>query len=84
MLEVALDALCVPSHTSCENPGFALYRYHTLMTVAAGFAPFQTLAENLMPHAMANRGDGSHDTSHLQRVWKNADSGVNGLACSKG
>jgi len=42
------------------------------MTAAAPFAPFQTLAQSLMPHVIANAGDGSHDTSHLQRVWKNA------------
>lgn len=41
------------------------------MTQAA-FAPFQSLAETLLPHAYDNNGDGSHDTSHLQRVWKNA------------
>jgi len=42
------------------------------MTATARFAPFQILAQSLMPHVIANPGDGSHDTSHLQRVWKNA------------
>lgn len=41
------------------------------MTTAA-FAPFQELARTLLPHAFDDNGDGSHDTSHLQRVWKNA------------
>jgi uncharacterized protein len=36
------------------------------------FAPFHDLAEILLPHAMEIEGDGSHDISHLQRVWKNA------------
>ncbi|CAB3788070.1 hypothetical protein [Paraburkholderia fynbosensis] len=42
------------------------------MTTPA-FAPFQDLARTLLPHAFdKDNGDGSHDTSHLQRVWKNA------------
>jgi uncharacterized protein len=41
------------------------------MTTAA-FAPFQYLAQTLLPHAFDDNGDGSHDTSHLQRVWKSA------------
>jgi uncharacterized protein len=43
------------------------------MTTAA-FAPFQELARTLLEHAFDGNGngDGSHDTSHLQRVWKNA------------
>lgn len=36
------------------------------------FAPFQDLARTLLPHAYDDNGDGSHDTSHLQRVWKSA------------
>jgi uncharacterized protein len=36
------------------------------------FAPFQDLAAILLPLAYDDNGDGSHDTSHLQRVWKNA------------
>lgn len=40
----------------------------------APFAPFQELARTLLPHAGDDNGDGSHDTSHLQRVWKNAAS----------
>jgi len=41
------------------------------MTIAA-FAPFQYLAKTLLAHWGDANGDGSHDTSHLQRVWKNA------------
>ena len=36
------------------------------------FFPFQDLSKTLLPHAGDASGDGSHDTSHLQRVWKNA------------
>lgn len=36
------------------------------------FAPFRDTATTLLPHAYDDNGDGSHDTSHLQRVWKNA------------
>lgn len=38
---------------------------------AAGFAPFQSLAARLLP-ALPGTGDGSHDLSHLMRVWRNA------------
>lgn len=41
------------------------------MTLPA-FAPFQDLAKALLAHWSDANGDGSHDTSHLQRVWKNA------------
>lgn len=41
------------------------------MTTPA-FAPFQDLAATLLAHWSDANGDGSHDTSHLQRVWKNA------------
>ena len=41
------------------------------MTTAA-FAPFQELAKTLLACLSDANGDGSHDTSHLQRVWKNA------------
>ncbi|MEN2471671.1 HD domain-containing protein [Burkholderia sp. GS2Y] len=41
------------------------------MTTPA-FAPFQDLAKALLAHWNDANGDGSHDTSHLQRVWKNA------------
>jgi uncharacterized protein len=41
------------------------------MTTTA-FAPFQNLATLLLPHAIDNTSDGSHDLSHIQRVWKNA------------
>ncbi|ABB06541.1 HD domain-containing protein [Burkholderia lata] len=41
------------------------------MTLPA-FAPFQDLANALLAHWSDANGDGSHDTSHLQRVWKNA------------
>ena len=34
------------------------------------FAPFQSLAELLLPHAFSG-DDGAHDAAHLARVWKN-------------
>ncbi|MFJ4141155.1 HD domain-containing protein [Pseudomonas sp. NPDC089734] len=37
----------------------------------AGFAPFQDFARRLIPHTQAKKIDGSHDISHLLRVWKN-------------
>ena len=39
------------------------------MTTA--FAPFQDLASLLIPHTVAEKVDGSHDASHLLRVWNN-------------
>lgn len=39
---------------------------------ALSFAPFQPLADLLIPHTVAERLDGSHDVSHLHRVWSNA------------
>lgn len=39
--------------------------------LAARFRPFEALAERLLPHAAGN-GDGSHDLSHIQRVFANA------------
>ncbi|GAA5543733.1 MULTISPECIES: HD domain-containing protein [Brucella/Ochrobactrum group] len=36
------------------------------------FAPFEALAAELLPHALEHGEDGSHDLSHLARVWKNA------------
>ncbi|MGF6172243.1 HD domain-containing protein [Ensifer sp. 4252] len=39
--------------------------------LAAAFAPHAELAAALLPHAFA-ADDGSHDASHLIRVWKNA------------
>ncbi|WP_312361452.1 HD domain-containing protein [Ensifer sp.] len=39
--------------------------------LAAAFAPHAELAAILLPHAFA-ADDGSHDASHLIRVWKNA------------
>ncbi|WP_339482219.1 MULTISPECIES: HD domain-containing protein [unclassified Pseudomonas] len=38
---------------------------------AAAFAPFQTVAAQLLPHALEPSEDGAHDLSHLQRVWHN-------------
>ena len=35
------------------------------------FAPFEDLARLLIPHTHAENIDGSHDISHLLRVWKN-------------
>jgi uncharacterized protein len=42
-----------------------------LSGLAAAFAPHAELAGELLPHAFA-ADDGSHDASHLIRVWKNA------------
>ena len=42
-----------------------------LPALAAAFAPHDRLAGELLPHASA-ADDGSHDASHLIRVWKNA------------
>ncbi|WP_439852086.1 HD domain-containing protein [Pseudomonas syringae] len=39
--------------------------------IAAHFAPFEDLATRLIPHTHAEKVDGSHDVSHLLRVWKN-------------
>lgn len=39
---------------------------------AAAFMPFQDLAKTLLAYSSDSSDDGSHDTSHLQRVWKNA------------
>ncbi|MGP1395585.1 MAG: HD domain-containing protein [Inquilinaceae bacterium] len=36
------------------------------------FAPYGGLADLLLPDGMGNGNDGSHDLSHLCRVWKNA------------
>ncbi len=38
---------------------------------AEAFAPFEQLAETLMPHA-AEGDDGSHDLAHIHRVFRNA------------
>jgi len=37
--------------------------------LAASFAPYEALAEVLLPHVVGG-DDGSHDVSHLQRVFK--------------
>lgn len=42
-----------------------------LPALAAAFAPHDRLTGELLPHAFA-ADDGSHDASHLIRVWKNA------------
>lgn len=38
------------------------------------FAPLQSLADTLLPHALEPSEDGAHDLSHLQRVWSNVRS----------
>ncbi len=43
----------------------------TTPSPATGFTPFEGLALALLPHAVSG-DDGSHDTAHLLRVWKNA------------
>ncbi len=35
------------------------------------FHPFDELAQQLLPHSSTSHNDGSHDQSHLIRVWKN-------------
>lgn len=35
------------------------------------FAPFQALADDLIAHLPGDNSDGSHDLSHIHRVWKN-------------
>lgn len=42
---------------------------HTAL--AQAFAPFETLAEALIPHA-TDSDDGSHDIAHILRVFRNA------------
>ncbi|MBT2293989.1 HD domain-containing protein [Pseudomonas fluorescens] len=37
----------------------------------AAFAPLQTVAAQLLPHALQPSEDGAHDLSHLHRVWHN-------------
>lgn len=37
----------------------------------SAFAPLDTLAAELLPHALEPSEDGAHDLSHLQRVWHN-------------
>ncbi|MFT4181025.1 MAG: HD domain-containing protein [Rhizobium sp.] len=39
--------------------------------MARAFAPFETLAADLIPHA-ADGDDGSHDIAHILRVFRNA------------
>ncbi|AHG42635.1 phosphohydrolase [Pseudomonas syringae CC1557] len=39
--------------------------------IAAQFAPFEDLANRLIAHTHAEKIDGSHDVSHLLRVWNN-------------
>ncbi|MDB6143926.1 MAG: phosphohydrolase [Pseudomonas sp.] len=36
------------------------------------FTPFQPLADTLLAHIPEDHNDGSHDVSHIHRVWKNA------------
>ncbi|MEO9649546.1 MAG: HD domain-containing protein [Roseobacter sp.] len=46
-------------------------RYSFWMEIAQNFAPHQSLAKQLLPHAVGATDDGSHDLSHILRVWKN-------------
>ncbi|WP_394063884.1 HD domain-containing protein [Alcaligenes sp. WGS1538] len=39
--------------------------------MSSTFHPYPELAAQLLPHSSGCDGDGSHDLSHLQRVWKN-------------
>lgn len=36
------------------------------------FFPYQALADTLHPFLPEDNGDGSHDLSHIHRVWTNA------------
>lgn len=47
----------------------AIFKENKMITSA--FAPMQSLAATLLPHALEPSGDGAHDLSHLQRVWHN-------------
>lgn len=40
-------------------------------SIASVFSPFETLAAQLLSHVADDGGDGSHDLSHLVRVWNN-------------
>jgi uncharacterized protein len=40
--------------------------------LVASFAPQDNLAAALLPHIVDDAGDGSHDLSHISRVWNNA------------
>lgn len=39
---------------------------------SALFAPYETLASQLLPYAVPNSADGAHDIAHITRVWSNA------------
>lgn len=41
------------------------------MLVPAHFAPFERLADNLLKSVPYTAADGSHDASHILRVWQN-------------
>lgn len=41
-------------------------------TLAAAFAPHEALAERLLAFIDTGGSDGSHDLSHILRVWRNA------------
>lgn len=41
------------------------------MNIAAKFEPYETLATALLPHAVEDAIDASHDAAHLIRVWGN-------------
>ena len=41
------------------------------MSIAENFAPYVRLANDLLPHAIGDMSDASHDAAHLLRVWRN-------------
>jgi uncharacterized protein len=41
------------------------------MANTVSFAPFEQLAETLLPYAAPNGSDGAHDIAHITRVWTN-------------
>lgn len=54
--------------------------YSSDMKIATKFEPYEKLATDLLPHAVEDASDASHDVAHLVRVWGNvlAISGVEG------
>lgn len=47
------------------------HRLQQTIAMSSLFHPFEKLAAQLLPHSSTSHNDGSHDQSHLQRVWKN-------------
>lgn len=41
------------------------------MDITTRFSPYETIAGQLLPHALEVTDDASHDVAHLLRVWRN-------------